>query len=1074
MSAARRSALAAGILVLFSCVALPVCADTLTFEQRVAAQEAIERTRYPHLLDAHRSFESALPRKRIEAHVRDYLRRSTALELFWQRPVSGAALRAELLRIETRTQDPERLRELYEALENDRFLLQECLARPTLVRRLTLSFFARDQRIHAAARMQAEQLQRDLAAGIHDANAKHLLRYEREIEARELEGVVVGEIEERLRSYTFNVLLSETEEFTRIATYTIPKIDWDEWWSEAGPRFDSESVMAVAAGSEQLTAEAQRSVPQECIAGPDDIWDAGVLGDFAERSDHTIVWTGTEMIVWGGRGSTQVFDTGARYDPLLDTWTPVATVNAPTPRYSHSAVWTGSEMIVFGGTETGLNLRTGGRYNPVSDTWVALADADFADRRRSHSAVWTGNEMIVWGGSLAPANSGLSYDSATDSWTPLATMNEPASRWNHTAVWTGNAMIIWGGEDDFDEMNSGAFYRPLLDRWSTLPTTGTPSPRAQHTAVWTGSEMVVWGGKTSITDTLNTGARVDPFGSAWLPTTQAGAPDPRALHAAVWTGTEMIVWGGREEIGGRYDPFVDSWTSISTTNQPELASAGIRNGSVWTGTEMIAWESRAGGRYDPATDSWVPVATSGPIEARMNHTTVWTGNEMIVWGGAFGTTNHPGFDNGARYDPVLDHWSAMSTTGTPERRESHTAVWTGNEMVVWGGRSAGTGIRGTGGRYDPMSDTWTPVSLVNASEPRTNHTAVWSGSEMILWGGGLSSAGARYSPQTDTWSSMATSQAPSPRAQHTAIWSGQEMIVWGGSDGGTGGFGDGARYDPLSDTWISLSPNDAPTARRSHTAVWTGSEMVVWGGGVNSGAVDGSMVGAYDPGNDSWSLTATVNAPVGRDHHTGVWTGSEMVVWGGKNSTSTGPAGGLYDPTTQSWRPVTESDAPAARYRHGAVWTGDRMIVWGGNTGFTGTLYSGSRYAVSLDSDADGIEDSCDCAPTDPLAFSSPPGITGVRWLSDTTTLEWESAAAEAGAGTTYDVMRGETTEFPPGSGASEICVEAGTSSTSTSDFGAPPVGTGRYYLVRAANSCGIGSYGSNSSGNPRTVSVCP
>ena len=33
------------------------------------------------------------------------------------------------------------------------------------------------------------------------------------------------------------------------------------------------------------------------------------------RFEHTAVWTGAEMIVWGGRGTTSFLDTGLRYDP---------------------------------------------------------------------------------------------------------------------------------------------------------------------------------------------------------------------------------------------------------------------------------------------------------------------------------------------------------------------------------------------------------------------------------------------------------------------------------------------------------------------------------------------------------------------------------------------------------------------------------------------------------------------------------------------------------------------------------------------------------------------------------------
>ena len=64
---------------------------------------------------------------------------------------------------------------------------------------------------------------------------------------------------------------------------------------------------------------------------------------------HTAVWTGSEMIVWGGLWLRR-FNSGGRYNPSTDSWTATSTTNAPTARYGHTAVWTGSEMIVWGGT----------------------------------------------------------------------------------------------------------------------------------------------------------------------------------------------------------------------------------------------------------------------------------------------------------------------------------------------------------------------------------------------------------------------------------------------------------------------------------------------------------------------------------------------------------------------------------------------------------------------------------------------------------------------------------------------------------------------------------------------------
>ena len=59
-------------------------------------------------------------------------------------------------RMAQHTKQPEMLRELFEALGNDPFVIAECLARPTLSERLEASFYAYDQRLQGETREPAE------------------------------------------------------------------------------------------------------------------------------------------------------------------------------------------------------------------------------------------------------------------------------------------------------------------------------------------------------------------------------------------------------------------------------------------------------------------------------------------------------------------------------------------------------------------------------------------------------------------------------------------------------------------------------------------------------------------------------------------------------------------------------------------------------------------------------------------------------------------------------------------------------------------------------------------------------
>ena len=50
----------------------------------------------------------------------------------------------------------------------------------------------------------------------------------------------------------------------------------------------------------------------------------------------------------------------------------------------------------------------------------------------------------------------------------------------------------------------------------------------------------------------------------------------------------------------------------------------------------------------------------------------------------------------------------MSTLNAPDPRQHQTAIWTGTEMIVWGGDN-GADALSNGGKYNPSLDNWTPT-----------------------------------------------------------------------------------------------------------------------------------------------------------------------------------------------------------------------------------------------------------------------------------------------------------------------------------------------------------------------------
>lgn len=349
----------------------------------------------------------------------------------------------------------------------------------------------------------------------------------------------------------------------------------------------------------------------------------------------------------------------------------------------------------------------------------------------------------------------------------------------------------------------------ILD-WQSIPASPLVSGRSNHSAVWTGSKMIVFGGVDVSGQIVNSGAIFDPASNQWTAINSQGAP-ARAYHQAIWTGQKMIVWGGLDPTGGLaawsdsgaiYDPSNGSWTSFRGRR---AANAVVPNRTsqtvVWTGTRMIVWGGNVtvngrsipeGGIFNPDNMSWSDIRTAGAPLRYSGHSAVWTGSQMIVWGGkplpgangsAIGETNEGGI-----WDLATNSWTAMRVAGAPSARTLHQAIWTGDAMLIFGGNeNLQRGIKGTGGVFKPSSNSWSQLIVAETAPQRTDHTALWTGSEMLVWGGKQSSSANSFNIVNGIGAdgrsirAISAPSAPAPRSGHSAVWTGMSMIVFGGT-----------------------------------------------------------------------------------------------------------------------------------------------------------------------------------------------------------------------------------------------------------------------------------------------------
>lgn len=342
-----------------------------------------------------------------------------------------------------------------------------------------------------------------------------------------------------------------------------------------------------------------------CLGG----WEVtSLFGAPAARSQHVAVWDEADglMVVWGGVASpsNQLTATGGLYDLAKNRWAATSLLEAPSARQGATAVWASAAhvMIVWGGQDAaGAFLNTGALFDPKANTWTPMSTEGAPSPRSGHTAVWDdANEvMIVWGGTNAMQRfaDGDIFDPKKNVWAPLPAA-PLGSRVRHTAVWIGGSMSIWGGFGLDDGapplppppegfLASGADYNPQAG-WGPILSNSPLSPRQQHTAVSTGKAALIWGGFDGA-KRLGDGAKYD--GTTWSALSPEAALDARNLHAAVWipaTG-EMIIWGGQGaggllNSGARFVDASNTWKPM-----PTALSARARPTAVVGGAKVIFW-----------------------------------------------------------------------------------------------------------------------------------------------------------------------------------------------------------------------------------------------------------------------------------------------------------------------------------------------------------------------------------------------------------------------------------------------------------------------------------------------------
>jgi Protein of unknown function (DUF1668) len=348
------------------------------------------------------------------------------------------------------------------------------------------------------------------------------------------------------------------------------------------------------------------------------------------------------------------------------TWEPLP--EAPiSPRFQHAAVWTGDEMIVFGGYdgEGEDGERGAAAYSPATGVWRRLADPP-DEVKGAPVAVWTGTELVAFGGDPDYTTHGAIYEPQEDEWRTVseAAFGNANSSASH-AVWTGQQVLLVGflrqGDDEVDGAQGAALYDPATDDWTRLPDAPEVLPYLRD-AVWTGNELVFIGpepGSGSRAPQRLMALALNPATARWR-TLPAPPLDVRGQLLVARSGREIVVGGGNTfpDAGVRpthkdaaaFDPATSSWRVLPDAPLPFRGNQ--RHGDVAVHGMVIAFETAdPNGRVlllDPVTGAWR--LAPGPnrpdltdpreLPGRREAPVVSTGRSALIWGGGVASTEY--------------------------------------------------------------------------------------------------------------------------------------------------------------------------------------------------------------------------------------------------------------------------------------------------------------------------------------------------------------------------------------------------------------------------------------------------
>jgi len=324
----------------------------------------------------------------------------------------------------------------------------------------------------------------------------------------------------------------------------------------------------------------------------------------------------------------------------------------------------------------------------------------------------------------------------------------------------------------------------------------------------------------------------------------------------------------------------------------------------------------------PRPGTWRPLPPA-PLTSRVNYAVVWSGSELIVWGG-FDSINRPQLD-GAAFDPTQGEWQPLPFTAA--RDAAKVGVATGAEVVLVSSSETR--------RYDPVERRWRagPVIPLPARHGMNNQLLVAGDTVVAIsepYERDERSAAFTLRPGDAEWTRLP--DIPITMTQAHAVLTADTQILVIGPPRGDEDLAVAIDLAGSPATWHAVdAPPGLPHDLVSLNGVAAGDRIMLWGTRAETNSGTHAYAAVRD--RDGWRRVSP--GPLRPTRATTLlWTGERTLVWSRVDN-----VGALFDPETERWTEIPPPPIVGLDLAREAVWAESGLLVWGA-LGTGGAMYT--------------------------------------------------------------------------------------------------------------------------------------